>query len=227
MIEELYRLAMEVLRRHAAEAGAAVAEDEGELLVAGHRLGISIAFEGCVEQGPHVLAPLEVQLHVDGVGEDRYRVGTLGVGPDCRAAMRSAIEEWFLLTGQPVLAALDAVADGPRKRPDRIRLARWEGFAGRTAVRGAMPKSLEPGGVLYRDLLAVISRTVDTWETGGTELRSLFLMLTWAEGEMEVQAAIDGLLDPTLTEAIRGLPWPHTSAAYLFKQFFVFRPRPS
>jgi hypothetical protein len=81
------------------------------------------------------------------------------------------------------------------------------------------------GGPVYRDLLGVISRTVDTWEVEGSDLRSIFVMLTWAEGEMEVQAAVDGLLDPALGEAIRELPWPQTSAAYLFKQFFVFRPR--
>jgi hypothetical protein len=225
VIEELYRLALEVLRQHAAEAGAQVVEDEGELLVAGHRLGISIAFEGCVEQGPHTLAPLEVQLHVDGVGEDRFRVGTLGVASDCRGAMQAAIEDWFLLAGQPVLAAIDAVPTSPRKRPDAIRLARWDGFPGRTSVRGSLPRALEMGGPVYRDLLGVISRTVDTWEVEGSDLRSIFVMLTWAEGEMEVQAAVDGLLDPPLGEAIRELPWPQTSAAYLFKQFFVFRPR--
>ena len=227
MIEELYRLALEVLRRHAADAGATVAEDEGELLVAGHRLGISIAFEGCVEQGQHTLAPLEVQLHVDGVGEDRFRVGTLGIANDCRGAMRAAIEDWFLLAGQPVLAAIGAAANGPRKRPDSIRLARWDGFPGRTSVRGSIPRSLEMGGAVYRDLLAVISRTVDTWEIESGDLRSIFVMLTWAEGAMEVQAAVDGLLDPALGEAIGQLAWPQTSAAYLFKQFFVFRLRPA
>lgn len=225
MIEELYRLAVDVLRRHAAEAGASVVEDEGDLLVGEHRLGIAIAFEGCVEQGEHVLAPLEVQLHVDGVGEDRFRVGTLGVAPDCRLAMRSAIEEWFLLAGQPVLAALNAATHSPRRRPDPIRLARWEGFPGRTAVRGSMPATLEPGGAVYRDMLAVISKTVDQWEPAGADLRSIFLLLTWAEGTMEVQAAVDGFLDAPLGEAIGKLPWPQTSSAYLFKQFFVFRPR--
>lgn len=225
MIEELYRQALAALRLHAEEAGASVREDEGELLLDGHRLGISISFEGCVQQSEHTLAPLEVQLHVDGVGGDRFRVGTLGVAPDCRGAMQSAVEEWFLLAGQPVLAALGAAVISPRRSPAMLRLARWEGFAGRTAVRGSMPAALEPGGVIYRELLGIVAGVAGGWQPQEPQLRSIFLMLTWAEGALEVQAAVDGALDPGLGEAIAALPWPQTRDAWLFKQFFVFRPR--
>jgi hypothetical protein len=225
VIEDLYRLTLDALRHHALAAGAQVSDDEGDLIVAGHRLGISIAFEGCVEQGDLTLAPLEVQLHVDEVGEDRFRVGMLGIARDCRGAMQGAVEEWFLLAGQPVLAALGASQSAPGRHAEAFRLARWEGFAGRTAVRGSMPDSLAPGGALYRDLLSVISQTVEHWEPEPNSLRSIFLMLTWAEGGMDVQTAVDGILDADLVTAVGALNWPHTTAAYLFKQFFVFRPR--
>lgn len=225
MIEDLYRLALDILRRHAAEAGATVRDDEGDLIIAGRRLGVAITFEGCVEQGDLWLAPLEVQLHVDEVGEDRFRIGALGVGADCRAAMNAAIEEWFLLAGRPVLASLGASPTPPGRRAETLRLARWEGFAGRTAVRGTPPKSLTPGGPLYRDLLELVARTVDRWEPESDHLRSIFLMLSWAEGGIEVQAAVDGILDDELGQAIGALEWPRTASAYLFKQFFVFRPR--
>src|SRR5260221_1857899 len=104
MIDDLYQAALETIRHHLDEAGAAYTVEDGEIMLDGHRLGLSITFEEFVQQGAHTLAPLDIQIHLDGDSGDRFRVGTLGIGTDPRTAMRDAIAEWHLLAVAPLLA---------------------------------------------------------------------------------------------------------------------------
>ncbi len=130
MIDELYRLAIDTLKQHLDAAKISYTEDDGDLLVLGHRLGLSIGFESFVRQGTQTIAPLDVQIHLDGDRGDRFRVGTLGVGDDRLAAMRSAIEEWHLLAASPVLAAAGGGAPA-RRRPRQRAAALGLGFVPR------------------------------------------------------------------------------------------------
>ena len=100
--------------------------------MADHRLGLAISFEGFVPQGGQVLAPLDIQMHVDGDSGDKFRVGTLGVGPNEQAAMKDAIAEWHLLAASPVLSALGASIE-KRRSGGRQQLAGWDLFAGMPA----------------------------------------------------------------------------------------------
>lgn len=225
MIDELYRLAFDTLRNHCDAAGMPYSEDDGDLLLAGHRLGLSIAFEGFSRQEDQLIAPLDVQIHLDGDTGDRFRVGTLGVGSDRLAAMRSAIEEWHLLAASPVLAALGADVDKLRGTPAR-RLAGWELYPGRAGIRGTLPVGLNPGGIFYQQLLDVLRKHVAAWtRPEGTQLhfRSIFLMATSADGQHEIQAAVDGFLQAELVADLTALPWPNAAEAYLFKQLLVLR----
>jgi hypothetical protein len=223
MIDELYRLALDTLRRHLDAAGTSYSEEDGDLTVAGHRLGLSIGFEAFAEQGGQTIAPLDVQIHLDGDQGDRFRVGTLGVGDDRLAAMRSAIEEWHLLAAAPVLAALGA--DVGRRRSEAVRrLAGWDLFAGRAGLRGTLPPGLAPGGEFYGRLLQVLGGAAKGWpKPTGFELRSIFVMVSTAEATPDVQAAIDGFVDAQLAGALAALAWPCPPEPYLFKQLFVLR----
>ena len=225
MIDELYRLALDTLRNHCEAAGMPYSEDDGDLLLAGHRLGLSIAFEGFSRQGEQVIAPLDVQIHLDGDTGDCFRVGTLGIGADRLSAMRGAIEEWHLLAASPVLAALGADVD--RLRTALIRqLSGWELFAGRAGIRGTLPAGLNPGGIFYRQLLDVLRKHIAAWPRPDDQqlhLRSIFVMATSAEGQHEIQAAVDGFLQPALVADLSALPWPSAAEAYLFKQLLVLR----
>lgn len=225
MIDELYRLALDTLRNHCDAAGMAYTEDDGDLLLAGHRLGLSIAFEGFSRQGNQLIAPLDVQIHLDGDSGDRFRVGTLGIGEDRLSAMRAAIEEWHLLAASAVLTALGADVDKRRKPPAR-NLAGWELFPGRAGIRGTLPAGLNPGGIFYRQLLDVLHKHVAAWprpEGSQLQLCSIFVMATSADGEHEIQAAVDGFLQPALVADLTALPWPKAADAYLFKQLLVLR----
>jgi hypothetical protein len=225
VIDELYRLALDTLRNHCDAAGMPYTEDDGDLQLAGHRLGLSITFEGFTRQGNQLIAPVDIQIHLDGDAGDRFRVGTLGVGEDRLSAMRAAIEEWHLLAASAVLTALGADVDKRRKSPVR-KLAGWELFPGRAGVRGTLPEGLNPGGSFYRQLLDVLHKHVAAWPhpvDSQLRLRSIFVMATSAGGEHEVQAAIDGFLQPSLVADLTALPWPKAAEAYLFKQLLVLR----
>lgn len=225
MIDELYRLAFDTLRNHCDAAGMACSEDDGDLILAGHRLGLSIAFDGFSRQGDQLIAPLDVQIHLDGDTGDRFRVGTLGVGEDRLAAMRSAIEEWHLLAASPVLTALGADVD-KRRAAQISHMAGWQLFPGRAGVRGTLPAGLNPGGIFYRQLLDALRKHVAAWtriDTPHMQLRSIFVMASSAEGEREVQAAVDGFLQQSLVTELLELPWPSAGEAYLFKQLLVLR----
>ena len=129
------------------------------------------------------------------------------------------------MAASAVLTALGANVDKRRKSPVR-NLAGWELFPGRAGVRGTLPTGLNPGGIFYRQLLDVLHKHVATWprpESSEPQLRSIFVMASSAEGETEIQAAVDGFLQPELVADLTALPWPKAAEAYLFKQLLVLR----
>jgi Family of unknown function (DUF6348) len=224
MIEDLYRLAIDALRHHLRQAGQSFTEDDGDLIVADHRLGLSIAFEGFEYQGGQTIAPLDIAIHLDGDTGDRFRVGTLGIGPDQLRAMEAGIAEWHLLAAGPVLAAIGAEAGTRRRDSAPRKLAGWDLFPGRVGVRGSIPAGLQAGGGFFQTLLKAIHQFVSRWETPTHfQLRSIFIMATVADGPAEVQAAVDGFLNAELTEALAALAWPTGQDPYLYKQLFVLR----
>ncbi len=228
MIDDFYQAALAAMRHHLDEAGVGYTLDDGELLVGDHRLGLSITFEGFVPQGDHTLAPLDIQIHLDGDDGDRFRVGTLGIGPDPAHAMHEAIAEWHLLAAAPVLAALGAAVENRRAASRPQQLAGWDLFAGRVGIRGQVPPELRGGGAFYGTMLQQLKRIVAKWEQPSRfELRSIFFMATRGPDGCSVQAAIDGILDEELTELLAALPWPASADAYLYKQLFVFRAAPA
>src|SRR6185503_16098051 len=95
--EELYRMALDTLKRHLEAGEAPYSLDDGDLCFASHRLSLSVSFDKFVEQKDKVIAPVDVQLHVDADDGSRFRLGTLGIGDSQKQAMRSAIEEWHML----------------------------------------------------------------------------------------------------------------------------------
>ncbi len=222
MIEDLYRLAFDAVRQHLLAAGVALEEDDGDLLFLGHRLGMSIAFEGFERQDKQVIAPLDIQMHVDGCEGDRFRLGTLGVGADAAAALADGIQEWHLLAASPVLSALGAPP--ARSAGDAARyMGRWQVFPGRAGIRGSRPPQLAPTAPFFRELLAALKAQVRTWKTPDKfELRSIFAMISSSEGNVEIQAAVNGFVDASLVERLTALPWPKPANAYLYKQLFVF-----
>ncbi len=224
MIDDFYQAALAALRHHLDTAGASYEVDEGELVVGGHRLGLAITFEGFVPQGELTLAPLDIQIHLDGDSGDRFRVGTLGVGRDPDAAMRDAIGEWHLLAAAPLLAALGAAVENRRVAAQPRKLAGWDLFVGRVGIRGEVPAELRADSAFYRSLLARLHEVVAKWdEPARLELRSIFFMATHSPTGCEIQAAVDGMVDEPLAELLQGLPWPQSDATYLYKQLFVLR----
>lgn len=224
MIDTIYQQALATLEHHLEEAGAAYSLDDGELLVSGHRVGISVTFDGFVAQGAHQLAPLDVQIHVDGDSGDRFRVGTLGVGNNEAAALQDAIFEWHLLAAAPLLAALGAPVENRRASTPPARLAGWDLFAGRIGIRGNVPAELRAGGAFYRTLLDRLRQFVSSWpDPTGFQLRSLFIMAAAGPEGTEIQAAVDGLVDAALVESLSTLAWPASGESYLYKQLFILR----
>ncbi len=223
MIDDCYQLALAAIRHHLDEAGAEHTLDDGEIIVHGHRLGLSITFEGFVVEGDKTIAPLDIQIHLDGDSGDRFRMGTLGVGDDQETAMRAAVAEWHLLAAAPVLAALGAGVE-PRKTRLPQQLADWDFFPGRVGIRGKMPAELAPSAPFYRQLLHVLRGVVSGWEKPARPtLRSICLLASGTAEGHEVQAAIDGLLDEGLSGQLAALGWPQGPDAYLYKQLFVLR----
>jgi hypothetical protein len=223
MIDDCYQLALAAIQHHLDEAGAKYELDEGEILVGGHRLGLAITFEGFVRQAEQTIAPLDIQIHLDGDAGDRFRMGTLGVGEDADHALRAAVAEWHLLAVAPLLAALGAAIDLRKTRLPQ-QLAGWDFFPGRFGVRGKMPAELDPSAPFYRSLLESLRTVVGSWEKPARfQLRSICLLASGTTEGREVQAAIDGLLDEPLTEQLSALPWPQGPDAYLYKQLFVLR----
>jgi len=224
MIEDLYRVSKQRLIQHLQEAGTPYTDDDGDLLVDGHRLGLSIAFDGFSREQEQTIAPVDLQIHLDGDWGDRFRVGTLGVGPDTASAVAAAVEEWYLLAAAPVLSALGAVTQGRLKPEQSHKFGAWELFPGRAGIRGAAPFTAATGAHFYRGLFGELKKLAVTWSKPPRfDLRSVYMLATQAEGTFEIQAAVDGYVNDKLSESLTELPWPKSGPAYLYKQLFVFR----
>ena len=225
MIDDCYQLALAAIQHHLDEAGAKYELDDGEILVGGHRLGLAITFEGFVQQSGQTIAPLDIQIHLDGDSGDLFRMGTLGVGANQDDALRAAVAEWHLLAAAPLLAALGAAVELRKTRLPQ-QLAGWDFFPGRFGLRGKMPAELDPSAPFYRSLLEILRAVVSNWEKPPRfQLRSICLLASGSGEGLEVQAAVDGLLDEALTAQLAALPWPAGPDAYLYKQLFVLRCR--
>jgi hypothetical protein len=224
MIEDLYHISKQRLTRHLHEAGQEHREDDGDLLVGGHRLGLSITFDGFTREQEQTIAPVDIQIHLDGDWGDRFRVGTLGVGEDRAAALNAAVDEWYLLAAAPVLAALGAATPGRLKPEKPQRFGVWELFPGQAGLRGTAPFSAGSGAAFYRELFACLRKLAATWpKPPRFDLRSVYMLVTQADGAFEIQAAVDGYVNQKLSESLATLPWPQSGQAYLYKQLFVFR----
>lgn len=224
MDDDFYQLAIMAVRRQLDVAELPYELDDGDLVLGGHRLGLSINFEGFTSQGGQQIAPLDVQMHLDGDEGDRFRVGTLGIGPDRAAAMRDAVAEWHLLAASPVLSALGAKVDSRRSQEHPPQLAGWAFYPGRVGLRGAVPPQMHVGQPFYRALLGVLRGVVAGWPMPDRfDLRSIFVMATRDAGGCEIQAAVNGFVDSGLTEKLGRLDWPASTDAYLYKQLFVLR----
>lgn len=224
MTEDLYRLALQMIERHLDAARIAYSLEDGDLCFRGHRLGLSIGFDGFATQGQHLMAPVEIQLHVDGDDGTRFRVGVLGTGLTEADALKAALEEWHLLVAAAVLAALGAPVGSLKRDHGPQKLADWSFFPGRAGLRGVLPPGLATGGTFYRLLMNEIRKFVSQWpEPHEFSLRSIFLLYSSHDGTSELQAAVDGLIDKPLTESLSKLEWPVSPEAYLYKQLLVFR----
>ena len=223
MIEDFYRMAMAALKRHLEQADVPIDEEDGDVLVNGHRLSLSINFEGFAQQGNQWIAPLDIQIHLDGDSGDRFRVGTLGVGADQHHAMQSAVHEWHLLAAAPLLAALGA--EIATRRAGLVRkLAGWDLFAGRMGVRGSVPGDMQTGGAFLGRLLTGLRTVASNWENPQRlTLKSMLIMASNQEEGFQVEGAVDGFVDQKLTEALASLEWPRAKDPYFFKQLFVLR----
>ena len=225
MIDNLYQSALATLKHHLEQAGVEYATDDGEIVVGPHRLGLAIAFDGCVPHDNQVLAPLDIQLHVDGDTGDRFRIGAIGVGANAEQAIESGIAEWHTLAVWPVMSALGA--DVEKRRPaKRQQMAGWDVFPGRVGLRGEMPAELATGGAFLRSLLECLRQIVAQWDKPPRfTLHSIYVMATRG-ATVEVQSAVDGMVNEELTARLADLDWPAAAGTYLYKQLFVFRNQP-
>jgi hypothetical protein len=223
MTDDFYQLALAAMGHQLDHAEVAYQIDDGELIVAGHRLGVSITFDGFVQQGPQVIAPLEIQLHLDGDEGNKFRMGMLGIGEDQLHAMQAAVTEWHLLVAAPVLSALGAPVETRRSRMPP-QLAGWNFYPGRLGVRGKLPGELDPSTPFYRSVLEALRGLVSGWpDAKDFALRSICLLVAASGQDCEVQAAVDGMLDEGLTAELAKLTWPRPAEAYHYKQLFVLR----
>jgi len=225
MLEDCYRHALDALRRHLDKANCPFDEDDGDLTIDGHRLGLSVAFDGFGRQQGQAIAPVDICIHLDGDEGNRFRVGTIGVGETQEEALAAAVDEWHVLAAAPVLAALGAEAGTRRRTPESTQLAGWDMFPGRAGIRGAVPSGLQAGGPFLGQLLLTLRGEVSNWpEADDFILRSIFVMGSGGPTP-DFQAAVDGYMSESLTDTISSLPWPAAAEPYFYKQLFVLRCR--
>ena len=221
---ELHRLSLQSLERHVRAASAQYELEDGEIRLAnGHHVGLAISFDDFIKQGDQTLAPVEWQMYVDSSGDDKLPAGAIGVGADEQAALESAVGEWYTLFATPVLNALGAQVSRRRSQASQ-RIVDWEMFAGQAGFRGTVPPDLVGDGPLFRAILFALRDEVGTWPTADHwQMRSVFLMVSVEQQAVDIQAAVDGDLQPALSQRLGKLDWPPSDAAYLYKQMFVFR----
>lgn len=186
----------------------------------GHTLAAAVTIEKIVEEQGNVLAGIGIAVRVDGAENPALFAGGVGVGDTRAGAIETALQEWAMQTGGPIVQALR----GPSSRRAPITVGAWDVHAGPTGIRGEKPEGATFDEAWQTSFLAHIDAVVRASFSGpGLHAMTLTIVVDGVGNRGECR--VDGVVSPQLCERARSHAWPVGKDAYMFKQFYVLAPR--
>jgi Family of unknown function (DUF6348) len=163
------------------------------------------------------LIGLRINVFVDGVLQP-LTFGSVGIGSDRGDAVETAVSDWAMYVGDPLLGAL-----GVKIGEEPQNVGPFLVYQGLVGIRGShSPWSTENN----RQLLHRLDTLVKGLEHSPGELHSISLMVAVEQsGTPQGECRVDGVISPAALTAVQSFPWSQNGTAYIFKQFYVLRRR--
>ena len=181
------------------------------------RLQARIEKEVRVEGG--FLIGLAVDVFVNDVLQP-LTYGSVGAKGDRDDAVQTAVHDWAMYVGKPLLGALGVrIGEEPQKIGSFLV---YEGPTGIREGKGSpfVPFSKEEG----EQLLERLDPFIRGMEHSPGEFHSIFLIVIVSEGTTKGGGCrLDRDISPELVKAIQSFSWSQHGAEYVFKQFYVLR----
>lgn len=160
---------------------------------------------------------IAVEVSVNGVPQP-LTAGSVGVGDSREDARETAVSEWAHLVGVGVLDALGV------RRKEAVSLAsgRFSVHPGLTGFRGQ--QQVLWSNERHPELVEKLKGAIGRLEGLPSEFHSISIMLVVeTDGSASGECRVDGVESEEALKAVQSYSWPRTSAAYMFKQFYVLR----
>ena len=173
-----------------------------------------------IENDEHVDSKSLIGLHVDLFVDDVRQpltYGSLGIGKDREDAINTAVSEWAMAVGEPLLRALGAKTG---EQPEQI--GQFLIYRGPAGIRGS--DHVAWSSEKDKKLLHHLDAFVHGLEHSPGELHSISLMIAVRpDGKTEGECRIDGAISTSLLKAVQSFSWRQDGLNYLFKEFYVVR----
>jgi hypothetical protein len=211
---DLSERCVRALARVAKSAGGfTLSEDQIKIGDADVRLRAQIEHEESADT--KFLIGIFVDVYVNGVLQP-LTAGQVGVGSDRDDAIETAVSEWAMLVGQPLLGALGAKIS---QQPEDIGgFFVYHGFAG---IRG--PRTVTWPEEKQTRLVHRLESFIQGLEHYRGDLHSISLLVVVAgDGTTQGECRVDGAISPNLLKMVQSFPWAQ-DGVYMFKQFYALR----
>lgn len=186
-----------------------------EIEIARHRLRITPVSEQVLRTEGEFISAARFEISLDGLKQEGLTAGSIGIGDSADDATSTAVAEWFMLLGSPILRS---IAD---RAPD-LTVGSFRVYIGPLGVRGQAPNELVAGQVITPDkVLKAISETLP--RVNGKLHTVQILIVVTPEGSITGECRVDAQISAMALASVQQLNWPKGLTQYIFKQSYVLK----
>ena len=180
------------------------------LTINGHTLETNVAIERITQIEGKTAAGIRVTCDIDGRSVPSLDTGTVGIDSNRSASIKSALEDWTIEYGTPIVDALAG-------KNEKLRHRGFHVHAGPTGIRGPKPEGL---GNFHERVFETVGPVLET--LAPSAMHGLSIMVVGGNGRaIEGEVRLDGEPSEQLRRLVMQLDWPESATGYMLKQYYV------
>ena len=218
--EELSVLVAQMLVKRFIAKSIVTSAGGGALRVGEHALAVRASLDYVKAHEGKFYVGLDVRCFADGTDSDALHSGSMGIGETADAALRTAVGEWVLQYGTPIVGALHGQPEVELLLRS-FRAGRFVVYPGPTGFRGESPQGPKTG--FHEELFRTLDASLNSWiSPQRTELHAMTLTLDVRDGVVTSgECRLDGAVSDRLYEVAKEVAWPRSPTPYILKQYYV------
>jgi hypothetical protein len=213
---EIRKLATSGLKEMLKEKGTIISlARNDDLVVNGQRIDVLPVIERASNRDNKWFYGVGFAVQLDGKKDERFTVGSVGIGDSEDEARKVAVDEWLQLFGQPFVSMM-------LKSPQGIRTQSMTVFPGPMGIRGEKPEGWIDGTQeMHRRIILGLFPENSSLSNESFPLTLNIMVAVTAEGHAGGECRKNGQVSAVMLTQILQLPWPKTGASYMYKQYYI------